>query len=158
MLDSIVAETVPAGDTRVHLNTKVTSIEYTTAGVSVVTLDDTGVETQFNASVAISTLPLGVLRNDHRSLFSPPLDHSLAKILDGGTFVMSNLTRIYLQFPSVFWDDSVADWIAATDGAPGEFPEFRNMNHATRVPGSKILLLFVGTPSHQTSGCSRGCC
>ena len=70
----------------------------------------------------------------HRSLFSPPLDHSLAKILDGDTFVMSNLTRIYLQFPSVFWDDSVADWIAATDGAP---------EPARNTPGA-----FWGRPEH----------
>lgn len=70
----------------------------------------------------------------------------LAKILDQGTYVMSNLTRIYIQFPTVFWDNEAEAFLASSNEGPGEFPEFRNENHKTRVPGSKTLLGFIGNP------------
>ena len=50
----------------------------------------------------------------------------------------------------MFWDNSVTAWLAASDGNPGEFPEFQNLNHADRTPGSNTLLLFLGNPEVQT--------
>jgi len=143
VLDEMVKDTVPPGDARVKFNMMVSNVAYDTKGVTVTT---TGGET-FKAPIAITTFPLGVLNRKHRELFTPNVHKSLAKILDSGDFVMSNLTRVYIQFPSVFWDNSLDIFLAAdADGHPGEFPEFQNLNHADRVPGSNTLLMFLGNP------------
>jgi len=143
VMDFMMADLLPLGDPRLILNTKVTNINYTDYGVVVSTANGT----TYSSSVVISTIPLGVLNRHHRTLFTPTLPQDIATIIDGGNFIMSNLTRIYLQFPTVFWDNSIDKWLAADDqDSPGEFPEFINLNHLGRVPGSQTLLLFLGNP------------
>lgn len=141
VLDHITKDTVKAED--VIFNTKVGNVAYSSDGVTITTEDGK----TYTSDVAITTFPLGVLNRHHRDLFSPNVPNKLAKIFYSGDFIISNLTRIYLQFPEVFWDDEATKWLAADgNGRPGEFPEYINMNHATRVPGSNTLLLFVGNP------------
>lgn len=141
VLDDLTKDTVKSED--IIFNTKVRNVAYDSKGVTITAEDGT----TYTADVAITTFPLGVLNRQHRELFTPNVPSKLAKVLDSGTFIMSNLTRIYLQFPEVFWDNSASKWLAANgDGDAGEFPEYVNFNHADRVPGSNTLLLFLGNP------------
>ena len=57
VIDAMVKDTVPPGDKRVLLNTKVTKLEYGTNGVTAHTADGAAI----TGKVAISTIPLGVL-------------------------------------------------------------------------------------------------
>jgi polyamine oxidase len=121
----------------------VKNVAYDTKGVTVSLTDGR----TFQSKIAITTFPLGVLNRQHKELFTPNVPRKLAKILDSGDFVMSNLTRIYIQFPSVFWDNNAEAFLVAdANGHPGELPEFQNLNHADRTPGSNTLLLFLGNP------------
>jgi len=142
VIDYMVKDTLPEGDERLIFNTKVTNVEIHENGV---TISTEGGQT-YTAKLAITTFPLGVLKKEHRSLFTPNVHKSLAKALDSDTFIMSNLTRVYAQFPEVFWDNSLEAWLAADPDEPGNFPEFQNMNHADRHPGSNTLLAFLGNP------------
>lgn len=142
VMDEMLKDTIPEGDKRLIFNTKVTQVAYDTDGV---TISTEGGKT-YKAKTAITTFPLGVLTRHHKTLFKPNIPKKVSKILEGGKYVMSNLTRIYIQFPTVFWDNEDEAFLAASNGNRGEFPEFRNENHATRVPGSKTLLAFVGNP------------
>lgn len=139
-LDEMVKDTVPPGDDRVIFNTKVTEVAYDDNGVTISTENGQ----TYHAKAAITTFPLGVLNRQHRQLFKPNLPDKLANILDGGTFVMSNLTRVYLQFPTVFWNDNDRAFLTSGPDGPGEFAEFRNLDKW--IPGSKILLNFLGNP------------
>jgi len=140
VMDQMFADTVKSED--IILNTEVTNVAYDSKGVTVSTVGGT----QYKAKIAITTFPLGVLNYHHRDLFTPNMPDKQAKIFDDGTFVMSNLTRIYIQFPEVFWNNDDSAWLATSDGEAGDLPEFQNQNHADRIPGSNTLLLFVGNP------------
>lgn len=141
-LDEMVKDIIPPGDARIILNTKVTQVAYDHKGVTVLTEDGKA----HKAKVAITTFPLGVLNRHHRDLFKPNVPEEFAEILDDGTFIMSNLTRVYLQFPSVFWDNNDRAFLLAHNGPRGDFTEFRNLNRHGNVPGSNILLSFLGNP------------
>lgn len=98
VLDEMVKKTVPPGDKRVMFNSMVKNVAYDASPAKGVTITTTDGRT-FRSKVAITTFPLGVLNRRHRQLFTPNVPQKFAKILDGGDFVMSNLTRIYIQFP-----------------------------------------------------------
>ena len=56
-----------------------------------------------------------------------------------------------LQFPTVWWDNSLPRWVSANRGArtleaSGEFSEWQNLNHKSMIPGSHTLLSFLGDP------------
>ena len=54
--------------------------------------------------------------------------------------------------PKNWWDDTLPRWVSANAGAAanrslaGEFAEWQNLNHASMLPGSRILLSFLGDP------------
>ena len=70
---------------------------------------------------------------------------------------MGNLTHVLLQFPKSFsfppkWAD-VPRWVSANVAAPaarqdasGMFSEWQNLDHESMIPGSNILLSFLGDP------------
>ena len=58
LLDTMVHDTVPLGDSRVHLSTRVTKVQYNCSGVRVTTENGR----VYKAKEAISTLPLGTIR------------------------------------------------------------------------------------------------
>jgi len=150
LIDALVRDTVPAGDPRIVFNAEVTGIAYECSGVTVATSDGR----IFAAQQVISTLPLGVLQRKHTQLFDPPLPKKHADILTNSSVGMGNLTHVAVQFPSVWWDDSMFKWLSANHGtnqsarlaASGEFSLWHNLNHATLLPGSKTLLSFLGDP------------
>jgi hypothetical protein len=55
-------------------------------------------------------LPLGVLQRRHHSMFDPPLPKKHREVLDTDGIKMGNLTHVVVQFPRVWWDDSLAKW------------------------------------------------
>ena len=161
MLDAMVNDSVPLGDPRVVFDAEVTRIEYDLANCSGVQVSTKDGRT-FKAREVISTLPLGVLQRRHNSLFDPPLPSEQAALLSPDSkFTMGNLTHVVVQFPTVWWNNDFAKWIAAnkgsnesaaggTDGgganAAGEFAVWHNLNHESYLPGSKTLLTFLGDP------------
>ena len=159
LIDLMVQDTVPVGDPRVVFDAEVVKIRYGCDGVSVSTKDGR----TFTAKHEVfSTLPLGVLQRKHREIFDPELPHDKQRTLspDSG-FVMGNLTHVLVQFPTVWWDNSIAKWIATNKGcnqsssggpdgaganAAGLFSAWHNLNHEAFIPGSQSLLTFLGDP------------
>ncbi|KAF9187221.1 hypothetical protein BGZ51_001480 [Haplosporangium sp. Z 767] len=81
---------------RVLLQHVVERIEYNEAGVSVVT--DNGV---FSADRVLVTLPLGVLKAQSTTLFSPPLPSTKQLAIERLGF--GTMFKIILFFPTCFW-------------------------------------------------------
>ena len=159
LIDVMVRDSVPPGDPRVLFDAQVVKIRYDCHGVTVTTKDGRA----FTAKHEVfSTLPLGVLQHKHEQLFDPalPKDKQQALSPDSG-FVMGNLTHVVVQFPTVWWDNSLAKWIASNKGsnqsasggpdgggpnAAGLFSAWHNLNHDSFLPGSHTLLTFLGDP------------
>merc|ERR1712151_427450 len=92
------------------------------------------------------------LQKHHEELFSPPLPKKHANALLHDYTLMGNLTHVLIQFPKVWWDNSLPRWVSANEGGhamSGEFTQWNNMNHDTIVPGSQTLLSFLGDPQAQ---------
>lgn len=134
LLDALVGESSLPSHFQFHAH--VERIEYGNEFVSVSTKSRT-----FQAHQVISTIPLGVLQRQHKELFSPPLSNEMQTALsprkDGINMV--NVTKVYLQFPHVWWNDDVQTWILAND----VITSWRNMNHKSIIPGSNTLLAIA---------------
>jgi len=145
LIDGMVRDSVPEHDPRVVLNTPVNRIDWGCNGV-IVSTDNGDI---YTAKHAISTVSLGVLQRHHKELFSPSLPEQHADALSSDHVVMGNLTHVLVQFPRVWWDNSLPRWISANPGGKnmsGEFTEWQNLNHDSLVPGSQTLLSFLGDP------------
>jgi polyamine oxidase len=145
LIDGMVRDSVPPGDARVVFNARVAKMEWGCDGVTASTKDGR----TFKSKYAISTVSLGVLQHHHQELFSPPLPKKHAEALSHDHVVMGNLSHVLVQFPTVWWDNSLPRWISANHGGQkmsGEFTEWQNLNHDSLVPGSHTLLSFLGDP------------
>ena len=148
LLDEMVKDTFPEGDSRIVFGAEVVNIEYARPGeedcersvINVTTADGR----VFRTKQVISTLPLGVLKHSHHKLFSPPLSPRHVEVLSSSGIVMGNLTHVLLQFPSVWWDNSLPRWVSANSGSDtnqtlsGEFAEWQNLNHVRRKSASFV--------------------
>lgn len=155
IMDEMTKDTIPADDPRLILNAHVVSVDYSSCGprkddegCAVVTTENGRV---FHAKEVISTIPLGVLQRHHDKLFTPPLPDVLVEALSSNEALMRNVTKIFLQFPSAWWDNKHTRWVNVIDGANStakadDFTRWRNMNHDEALPGSNILLAFLGDP------------
>lgn len=141
LLDTMMTDTIPKGDPRLMFNTIVTEIDYSSSPVKVTSKDGR----VFHAKAVISALPLGVLQHNHASLFVPPLPEKQVAALTHDSAIMSNLTKIFIQFKEPFWNNMVPRWLSA-DNEYGAFPEWHNMNHRDHVPGSNTLFIWLGQP------------
>jgi len=151
LIDGMVKDTVPSGDARVVLNAHVKKIKWSSDGVAISTKDGR----KFKGKHAISTVSIGVLRKHHEEMFSPSLPSKQAKALASNHFPMGNLTHVLIQFPSVWWNNSLPAWVSANAGGEanqGKFTAWHNQNHETIVPGSQTLLSFLGEPEASTYG------
>merc|ERR1712190_101335 len=54
-----------------------------------------------------------------------------------------------MGFPEVFWNNEDRAFLLAHEER-GDFAEFRNLNRAENIPGSNILLSFLGNPESVT--------
>lgn len=131
MLDEL---TLPADDPRVLLNAEVASLRYNATGVTAILRDGR----EFAGDVAIVTIPLGTLQARHKRLFDPPLSRRQVRALD--KCIMANFTKIHMQWRTPFWRD-VPRWLIA-----GDLPAWWNLNHASMLPGSNMLLAWTDGP------------
>ena len=154
LIDALVDKSLPEGDRRIILNSHVVNIDYGIdcghtegkASQVVVTTQD---GREFRAREVIVTFPLGVLQRHHSTLFTPSLPENLVKTLESGEIQMRNVTKVLLQFSDVWWDNSLPRWVSTNSGGSGtaeadHFSRWRNMNHQSTIPGSNILLGFLG--------------
>jgi len=145
LIDAMVRDTVPEGDSRVVFDAWVSNIAWGSKGVTITTKDGR----TFKAKHAISTVSLGVLRKHHKELFTPNLPKKQAKVLMDNKRTMANLTHVLIQFPSVWWDNTLPAWVSANtggDGSKGNFTAWHNLNVEGQIPGSNTLLSFIGEP------------
>jgi len=151
LIDAMVRDSVPEGDERIVLNTHVDNINWGCDGVQVSTKDGR----TFKAKHAISTVSYGVLQNHHKTLFTPGLPSKQVKAMMNNGVFMASLTHVLIQFPSVWWDDSLPAWLGSNTGgeaASGNFTNWFNMNHVDKIPGSQTLLSFLGDPQSGAYG------
>jgi len=145
LIDAMVRDSVPEGDPRLTLNTVVNNINWGSKGVTVTTNDGR----TFSGKHAIVTVSYGVLQNNHEALFTPHLpSKQVDDLMDNGVF-MAPLTHVLVQFPSVWWDDSLPAWLGTNTGGEagsGNLTNIFNMNHVSYMPGSQTLLSFFGDP------------
>lgn len=87
------------------------------------------------ADYVISTLPLGVLKAGSVT-FDPPLSPKKQTAIT--KLAMGNVQKIYLLFPSVFWDKE-ADFIGHVSQGRGGFAEFFNVAKYSKAP---IIVAF----------------
>lgn len=95
----------------------------------------------FHAARAVVTLPLGVLKTG-RVAFGPSLPASKRRAVAALGMGSGTLSKVWLRFPQVFWDD--VDWLELVAPVPqrGRFHQWLN---AARVTGGQPLLCgFLG--------------
>ena len=119
-----------AQDLEVHLNQVVTRIAYDRDGVEIQTHDDI-----FKASAVIVTVPISILRSGQIT-FEPGLPHLHQQALR--YMDMGLVNRVVLQFPYVFWPESVD--ILEMFNSPLQ-PIFINYAHYKQVP---VLIGILG--------------
>ncbi|KAI8329754.1 hypothetical protein BC941DRAFT_405440 [Chlamydoabsidia padenii] len=122
-------------DTRLKLNTKVKMVEYDTNKVTIHTDKDTII-----ADYAISTFSVGVLQ--HRDVeWKPEMpDWKLEGIFG---FHLATYTKIFLNFPTQFWD-STQFTLYANPNSRGLYSVWQNMNAPGFFPqGTKDNVFMV---------------
>ena len=93
----------------------------------------------FVADYALCTFSTGVLASGSVT-FNPPLPQWKQEAIYKNP--MSVYTKIFLKFPSKFWDDN--EYILYASKRRGYFPVMQNMNKEGLLPnGSKVLLVTV---------------
>jgi len=132
-------------DTRLHLSKNITSISYTSSGVTVTSTDGSCIQ----ADYAICTFSLGVLQNDVVE-FSPTLPEWKQAGIEG--MQMGTYTKIFLQFPpssdgSFFWehgpDPGTQFFLYADPIERGWYPVFQSLSAPDFIPGSGIFFVTV---------------
>ncbi len=131
------------GDERLLLNTVVTNISHTDAGVTITNKDGSCIA----ASYTILTVSLGVLQNEMIT-FYPPLPAWKQSAI--ATFQMGTYTKIFLQFPpdTVFWERSTQFFLYADPIERGYYPIWQSLDGMGFLEGSGIL--FVTVVEHQS--------
>jgi monoamine oxidase len=117
-------------DLDIALDQIVQEIHIEDSGVRVVTNQG-----EYQADRCVVTLPLGVLKKG-AILFDPPLPDAKQQAIKH--LGMGLLNKLYLRFPSVFWEQS-AGWINYVAPEKGEWLEWLNLDHYFGVP---VLLGF----------------
>ncbi|PYI08389.1 polyamine oxidase [Aspergillus sclerotiicarbonarius CBS 121057] len=128
--------TNPAHDSRLRLNTPVTSIEHFANGVTVHNKDGTCVR----AAYAICTFSLGVLQNKAVT-FHPELPQWKQTAIE--KFNMGTYIKIFMQFEETFWPDDTQFFLYASPTTRGYYPVFQSLSTANFLPGSNILFATV---------------
>jgi polyamine oxidase len=123
-------------DPRLLLNTVVTNITHNDDGLTVHTRNGTCIK----AAYAICTFSLGVLQNDDVA-FDPLLPQWKRTAIE--TFQMGTYTKIFLQFPHVFWPEDTQFLLYADPNTRGYYPVWQSLDTPGFLPGSGILFATV---------------
>eukprot|EP00040_Diaphanoeca_grandis_P021582 m.115129 g.115129 ORF g.115129 m.115129 type:complete len:529 (-) comp28399_c0_seq2:129-1715(-) len=150
LVDAFTADTIPSGDRRLIFNSHVTNINYgcEASGDDLVTVT-TSEGKQYTAKHVINTLPVGVMQHHYKTLFTPSLPTAQIRALADDGFVMANLTKVFVQFEEVFWDNSLVRFLVSSEDGEkpsGNFAEWQNLNHESLIPGSQTILFMLGDP------------
>ena len=120
---------------RILLSKTVTEIKYSATSVEVTTSDGD----KFAAEYALCTFSTGVLASDTVT-FTPPFPQWKKEVIFKNP--MSVYTKIFLKFPSKFWDDH--EYILYASKERGRFPVFQDLERPGILPnGSNVLLITV---------------
>ena len=120
---------------RILLSKTVSEIKYSATSVEVTTSDGD----KFSAEYALCTFSTGVLASDIVT-FNPALPQWKKEVIFKNP--MSEYTKIFLKFPSKFWDDH--EYILYASKERGRFPVFQDLERPGILPnGSNILLITV---------------
>lgn len=92
------------------------------------------------ADYAINTFSLGVLQHDVVT-FDPPLPDWKQKAI--ATFTMGTYTKIFLQFPTQFWDANTQFFLYASPTTRGYYPVWQSLSGPGFLPGSNIIFVTV---------------
>ncbi|XP_066283182.1 uncharacterized protein [Branchiostoma lanceolatum] len=131
MAESFLAE----NDQRLRLNKTITTIQRADDGVTVTTKDGSS----YTADFAIVTFSMGVLQANSVE-FVPGLPDWKREAISRVRMVV--YTKIYLKFPSKFWDDEAN--IQYIGGRRGYYTVWQNMEAEGLFPaGTNILLVTV---------------
>ena len=120
----------------IRLNQIVSKVAYTSTGVTVTTAAGT-----FTGDRVVVTVPLSILKKGAIA-FSPALPTSKLNAIGKIGFGTGTLEKIWLRFPSVFWDMST-DWIEhiKPEADRGSYSQFFNVARST---GKPVLCGFNG--------------
>ncbi len=119
-----------------RLNKTVVSVDdKSTDGVEVTCSDGT----KYTGDYALVTFGLGVLQRDIVT-FNPALpDWKIEKFYQ---FIMGSFAKIFIKFPTQFWDNE--EWILYASERRGYYPAFNNLNApGLFLPKPNILVAFV---------------
>ncbi|PPL20269.1 flavin monoamine oxidase family protein [Microterricola pindariensis] len=118
----------------VRLEQVVTRVEWTPEGVTV-----RSEQGAFMADRAVVTVPIGVLRSGDLA-FEPALPESLVRAI--GSFQMNNFEKVFLRFPTKFWDDGV--YAIRQQGEASAW--WHSWYDLTALHGVPTLLTFAAGP------------
>ncbi|KAI1845944.1 hypothetical protein JX266_008031 [Neoarthrinium moseri] len=137
------SEFLTQNDSRLLLETVVTSISYSQQGV-VVDLEGGGC---IEADHAVCTFSLGVLQNEVVD-FQPPLPRWKAEAIE--LFQMGTYTKIFLQFNETFWDPDTQFFLYADPDTRGYYPVWQSLSAPGFLEGSNIIFAtVVGSESYR---------
>ena len=120
---------------RILLGKTVAEIKYSATSVEVTTSDGD----KFAVDYALCTFSTGVLASDMVT-FNPVLPQWKKEVIF--KILMSLYMKIFLKFPSKFWDDH--EYILYASKERGRFPVFQDLERPGILPnGSNILLITV---------------
>ena len=140
--------------TQLMLNSTVKSISYSKTGVSVTLTSGK----KLSADYALVTFSVGVLQNTDVT-FDPPLPDWKQEAINSMT--MATYTKIFLQFPHVFWFDTqvgilmllfkilcthaciIFQMALYADEERGRYPVWQSLDVQGFLPGSGIIFVTV---------------
>lgn len=122
----------------IRLNKTVDRVDYDEDGVQI-----SAGSSLYEADYAIITVPLGVLKAGSIT-FNPPLPARKQQAIDA--MQMGILNKLYLRFPTVFWDED-AEFIDVATEEAGQSVEFLNIS---RINGEPVLLCFYAADYGRT--------
>lgn len=127
--EHILTDLLSTDDRRIRLNTEVQKIRNRANSVCV----DTNRKT-YCGRFAIITFSIGVLQAN-LNMFEPPLSQQKVNAIN--SFSMALYLKIFLHFPTKFWDD--AEFIGRASTTRGHYPLFVPIN-------SNIIMAIVTSP------------
>ncbi|KAF2018576.1 amine oxidase [Aaosphaeria arxii CBS 175.79] len=129
-------------DHRLALNTIVTNISYSDAGVIIRNKDGSCIQ----ADYAICTFSLGVLQREVVA-FDPELPDWK---LDGiNSFEFNTFTKIFYQFDEAFWPNETQFFLYADPTTRGYWPVWQSLTPKGFLPGSNIIFSVMTAEQSQ---------
>ncbi|KAF2806432.1 amine oxidase [Mytilinidion resinicola] len=129
------ADEIPNFAEKILYNETVTTIAYSKDGVIVTTADNTTIEAEF----ALCTFSIGVLQNTDVT-FDPELPDWKKDAI--ANFHMATYMKIFMQFPSKFWNDTEFSVYADPDER-GYYAVWQSLDVAKFYPGSHLFMVTL---------------